>query len=80
LASGLLTGKYRKGEAAPSDSRMTMAYFQRGMTDQRLDIVEKLIAFADDQGHTILELAMSWLAAKPIVGSIIAGATRPDQV
>lgn len=80
LASGLLTGKYRRGEATPADSRMTMPYFQRGMTDQRLDIVEKLIAFAEGRGHTILELAMSWLAAKPIVGSIIAGATRPDQV
>src|SRR5690606_32137781 len=61
LASGLLTGKYRKGEALPADSRMAMPYFQRGMTDERLDTVERLIAFAESRGHTILELAMSWL-------------------
>lgn len=80
LASGLLTGKYRKGEAAPADSRMAMSFFQKGMTEQRLETVEKLIAFAEARGHTILELAMSWLAVKPIVGSIIAGATKPEQV
>lgn len=80
LASGLLTGKYRKGEALPADSRMSMPYFQRGMTDQRLDTVERLIAFAEARGHTILELAMSWLVGRPAVGSVIAGATRPEQV
>lgn len=80
LASGLLTGKYRKGAALPADSRMSMPYFQRGMTDQRLDTVERLIAFAEARGHTILELAMSWLVGRPSVGSVIAGATRPEQV
>lgn len=80
LASGLLTGKYRKGAEAPADSRMSMSYFQSRMTDDRLDKVEKLIAFAEARGHTILELAMSWLAAKPEVASIIAGATRPEQI
>lgn len=80
LASGLLTGKYRKGEAAPADSRMAMAYFKNRLTDDRLDAVEKLASFAEARGHTILELAMSWLAAKPEVGSIIAGATTPEQV
>lgn len=80
LASGLLTGKYRKGAALPADSRMAMPYFQRGMTDQRLDTVERLIAFAEARGHTVLELAMSWLVGRPAVGSVIAGATRPEQV
>lgn len=80
LASGLLTGKYRKGAALPADSRMAMPYFQRGMTDQRLDTVERLIAFAEARGHTVLELAMSWLVGRPSVGSVIAGATRPEQV
>lgn len=80
LASGLLTGKYRKGAALPADSRMAMPYFQRGMTDERLDRVERLIAFAEARGHTILELAMSWLVGRPAVGSVIAGATRPEQV
>lgn len=80
LASGLLTGKYRKGQEAPADSRMSMPYFQSRMTEERLDTVEKLIAFAESRGHTILELAMSWLACNPLVSSIIAGATKPEQV
>jgi aryl-alcohol dehydrogenase-like predicted oxidoreductase len=80
LASGLLTGKYRKGQGAPADTRMAMPYFQSRMTDERLDKVERLIAFAESRGHSLLELAMSWLAAQPLVSSIIAGATRPEQV
>jgi len=59
---------------------MAMPYFQRGMTDQRLDTVERLIAFAEARGHGVLELAMSWLVGRPSVGSVIAGATTPDQV
>lgn len=80
LASGLLTGKYRKGQEIPEGTRMSMPYFQAGMTDDRLDTVEKLIAFAESRGHTMLELAMSWLASNSHVSSIIAGATRPEQV
>jgi aryl-alcohol dehydrogenase-like predicted oxidoreductase len=80
LASGLLTGKYRKGQGAPADTRMAMPYFQNRMTDERLDKVERLIAFAESRGHSLLELAMSWLAAQPLVSSIIAGATKPEQV
>lgn len=80
LASGLLTGKYRKGQGAPENSRLSMPYFQSRMTEEKLDRVEKLISFAESRGHTILELAMSWLAQKPEVSSIIAGATKPEQV
>lgn len=80
LASGLLTGKYRKGQEIPEGSRMSMSYFQAGLTEERLDIVEKLIAFSESRGHTILELAMSWLASSPLVSSVIAGATKPEQV
>lgn len=80
LASGLLTGKYRKGQAMPEDTRMSMAYFKSGLTDANLDRVEKLIAFSEARGRTILELAFSWLACQPIVSSVIAGATRPEQV
>lgn len=80
LASGLLTGKYRKGAALPADSRMAMPYFQRGLTDERLERVERLIAFAEARGRTVLQLAMSWLVGRPAVGSVIAGATRPGQV
>lgn len=80
LASGLLTGKYRKGQEMPADTRMNMAYFKAGLTDANLDKVEKLIAFSEARGKTILELAFSWLASQPIVSSVIAGATRPEQV
>jgi aryl-alcohol dehydrogenase-like predicted oxidoreductase len=79
LASGLLTGKYRQGQAVPDDTRMSLAYFKGGLTDQRLAVVERLIAFAQDRGHSILELAFAWLRAEPLVASIIAGATRPEQ-
>jgi aryl-alcohol dehydrogenase-like predicted oxidoreductase len=50
------------------------------MTPKNLDAVEKLDAFAAARGHTLLELAFSWLLAKPVVASVIAGATRPEQV
>lgn len=81
LASGLLTGKYRRGQDFPEGSRFAvMSYFAGGATDQNFDVVESLTTFAEDRGHTVLELAMAWLAAQGGVGSVIAGATTPDQV
>lgn len=80
LASGLLTGKYRKGQDLPADTRMSLPYFKGGLTEAKLDVVERLIAFAEARGHTILELAFAWLLAQPIVSSVIAGATSPAQV
>ena len=80
LASGLLTGKYRKGQPLPEGTRMNMPYFKSGMTDERLQVVENLIAFSEARGRTILELAFSWLVAQPIVSSVIAGATKVEQV
>lgn len=80
LASGLLTGKYRKGQPIPENARMKLAYFQRGLTETNLDKVERLISFAEERGRTILELSFSWLLAQPIVSSVIAGATKPEQV
>lgn len=80
LASGLLTGKYRKGQPIPDDTRMNMAYFKGGMTESRLETVEKLIAFSEQRGRSLLELAISWLLSNPIVSSVIAGATRPEQI
>jgi aryl-alcohol dehydrogenase-like predicted oxidoreductase len=80
LANGLLTGKYRKGAETPHDTRLALPNFRKRIDDARLDKVERLIAFAQARGHTILELALSWLAAEPLVASIIAGATRPEQV
>lgn len=82
LASGLLTGKYKRGEAAPADTRFAKApaLLNRYMSEQNLDIVQKLQDFASAHGRTMLELAFSWLAARPQVSSVIAGATRPEQI
>jgi aryl-alcohol dehydrogenase-like predicted oxidoreductase len=82
LASGLLTGKYRKGEAAPGDTRFgkVARLRDRYVTPRNEEIVEKLQAFAQTRGHSMLELAFSWLAARPQVASVIAGATRVEQV
>jgi len=82
LASGLLTGKYKRGEAAPDDTRFgkVARLRDRYVTPRNEDIVEKLRAFAKARGHSMLELAFSWLAARPQVASVIAGATRVEQV
>ncbi|MDA0271257.1 MAG: aldo/keto reductase [Chloroflexi bacterium] len=81
LASGLLTGKYKRGEAAPEGARLSAGpQADRMLTEQNFDTVEKLDAFAQDRGHSLLELAFSWLATQPEIGSVIAGATRPEQV
>src|SRR2546421_6169362 len=79
LASGLLTGKHKRGAAA-AGTRLQMQAFSGFMNDKNFDIVEKLEAFVKARGHTMLELAFSWLAARPMVASIIAGATRPEQI
>ena len=82
LASGLLSGKYRRGEPPPEGTRLA-AWGQRGqqaMNDSNFDRVERLTAWAEERGHTILELAFAWLLGQPVVSSVIAGATSPDQV
>jgi aryl-alcohol dehydrogenase-like predicted oxidoreductase len=80
LASGLLTGKYHLGQPAPQGSRLASGPRAAQLTDDRLATVEELRAFAQSRGHTLLELAFSWLLARPIVASVIAGATKPEQV
>src|SRR6202047_202644 len=82
LANGLLTGKYQRGAPPPPGTRLgTMARAAgRNMTDDTWAIVERLDGFAAERGHTLLELALSWLAQRPAVASVIAGATRPEQV
>jgi aryl-alcohol dehydrogenase-like predicted oxidoreductase len=82
LASGLLTGKYRSGAPLPAGSRLAKsAHHAEGLLNARnWGIVEDLGAFAARRGHSLLELAMSWLASRPFVSSIIAGATKPEQV
>ncbi|MCK9485929.1 MAG: aldo/keto reductase [Dehalococcoidia bacterium] len=81
LASGLLTGKYRRGEAPPEGTRLSQGpQADRMLTDRNFDTVERLTEFAEGRGRTVLELAFSWLASQPHVGSVIAGATSPEQV
>jgi aryl-alcohol dehydrogenase-like predicted oxidoreductase len=82
LASGLLTGKYKRGEAAPADTRFgkIARLRDRYVNPRNEEIVEKLQAFAQGRGHSMLELAFSWLAARPQVASVIAGATRVEQI
>ena len=79
LANGLLTGKYRKNQPLPEGSRIATGWNARLLTDENLDKVEKLIAFAQSHGHTILEPAFSWLLSREMVSSVIAGATSPEQ-
>ena len=79
LENGFLTGKYRRNAPAPEGTRL--AANDRGVfTDRNFDILEKLEDFCAEHGHTILELAFAWLLASPSVSSVIAGATRPEQV
>jgi aryl-alcohol dehydrogenase-like predicted oxidoreductase len=82
LESGLLTGKYAGG-ALPEGSRLAWVPEDRRsrfLDDERLAVVERLTAWAAERGHTILDLAVAWLASQELCASVIAGATRPDQV
>lgn len=82
LASGLLSGKYRRGAPMPADSRLSYSaqHADGLLTPANWGIVERLAAFAAKRNRSLLELAMSWLASRPFLSSIIAGATTPDQV
>jgi aryl-alcohol dehydrogenase-like predicted oxidoreductase len=82
LASGLLSGKYRRGEPVPKGVRFaTMPHLVgRFLTDSNFAVVERLEAFARARGRTPVELAFGWLASQPTVASVIAGATRTEQV
>ncbi len=82
LASGLLTGKYRRNTPMPEGARLTntQRLADRYINDTNWQIVEKLTDFAEKRGRTMLELAFSWLACKPQVSSVIAGATKPEQL
>jgi aryl-alcohol dehydrogenase-like predicted oxidoreductase len=81
LKSGLLTGKYRKGQPTPQDTRIAkFEPYRKLLTEENLDKVEALIDFAESRGHTLLELAFSWLLAHGVVASVIAGATSARQV
>jgi aryl-alcohol dehydrogenase-like predicted oxidoreductase len=82
LASGLLSGKYRAGEAPPEGTRLAAmgAAASSQLTDARLAQVAALEALAQGEGHTVLELSIAWLLSRPSVASVIAGATKPEQI
>jgi aryl-alcohol dehydrogenase-like predicted oxidoreductase len=82
LASGLLTGKYRRNATMPEGARLTntQRLADRYLTDRHWPVVEKLADFCAARGHTMVELAFSWLLSRGVTASVIAGATRVEQV
>lgn len=82
LASGFLTGKYKRGQPAPENTRLAVQNkrAQTLLTDENFDVLEKLEVFAAERSHTLTELAFAWLLAHPEVSTVIAGATSPEQI
>jgi aryl-alcohol dehydrogenase-like predicted oxidoreductase len=80
LESGLLTGKYRRGQAAPSGTRLTKERFARRLAEAPWDRIEAYQEYANQRGLSLLDVALGGLAAAPAVASVIAGATTPDQI
>ncbi|MDQ1384802.1 MAG: hypothetical protein QOG65_2181, partial [Actinomycetota bacterium] len=83
LASGVLSGKYKRGAAPPAGTRlagMPADRREQALSDAVMNRVEALDAWAAAHGRTLLELAFAWLLARPVVASVIAGATNPEQV
>lgn len=82
LASGFLTGKYQRGKAIPAGTRFAtpMSIYSDVMTEANFDKLEKLQAFAKKRGHTVGELAITWLLAHPWLGSVIAGAMNAEEL
>lgn len=83
LASGVLTGKYRPGESPPEGSRLAGIAPDRAnrfLNEENLKVAFRLQRFAEERGYSLLELAFSWLLSREVVASVIAGATKPDQV
>jgi aryl-alcohol dehydrogenase-like predicted oxidoreductase len=82
LASGMLTGKYRRNEPPPQGTRLAQVgrLAERALNERNFNIVEALTAFAAERSHSLLELAFGWLLTKPVITSVIAGATSVAQV
>jgi aryl-alcohol dehydrogenase-like predicted oxidoreductase len=83
LASGVLSGKYERGAQPPAGTRLAGMPAERqeqALSDAVMDRVEALDRWAQARGHTLLELAFAWLLSRPAVASVIAGATKPEQV
>jgi aryl-alcohol dehydrogenase-like predicted oxidoreductase len=78
LASGLLTGKYRRGQAAPSGARLSVR--EVVATDEQFDLIEALERYARERALSLVQVAIGALLARPVVSSVIAGATKPEQV
>ncbi len=81
LAGGFLTGKYQRGQAPPPGSRAERSeYVREYLTDANFDVLDRLRAFAEARSHSMLDLAFAWLLGQPQISSVIAGATRPEQI
>ncbi len=80
LDSGLLSGKYRRGEKPAEGTRLSLERYQRWLDGADWDTIEALSAYAAERGRSLLDVAVAGLAARPAVTSVIAGATTPDQV
>jgi len=81
LLSGILSGKYRRGEPMPEGTRVTgNARWEAMITDEVLDLIEELTAFAEERGKELIDLAFAYLLAHRSVASVIAGATSAEQV
>jgi aryl-alcohol dehydrogenase-like predicted oxidoreductase len=82
LASGFLTGKYKRGVEPPKGTRLAgmRRIADRMLTDANFAMLERLERFAGDRGHSLVEVAVGWLVAQPEISSVISGATRPEQV
>jgi aryl-alcohol dehydrogenase-like predicted oxidoreductase len=80
LDSGLLSGKYQRGEKPAAGTRLAQDRYRRWLNGADWDLIEALTAFGADRGHSLLEVAIAGLAARPAVSSVIAGATTPEQV
>jgi aryl-alcohol dehydrogenase-like predicted oxidoreductase len=80
LDSGLLTGKYRRGEKAPEGTRLALERYQRWLDGADWDTIDALTAYGQERGRDLLDVAIAGLASRPAVSSVIAGATTPEQV
>jgi aryl-alcohol dehydrogenase-like predicted oxidoreductase len=82
LAGGFLTGKYKRGAPLPAGARITKGERYQGMfiSDANWTILENLEAFCAARKHTLLDLAFAWLLAQPVIATVIAGATKPEQL
>ena len=80
LASGVLTGKVRRGQSPPEGSRLNASYFQSALNEDNFDKLDRLEAWGADRGRSLTEIALSWLASQTVVSSVIAGATSAEQV